>query len=73
VRILIWNVFESQTTLDELRQRLPYLEPPSAWISNDAADRFGAVLFGDEPPAELADVQELIGRAPDVAEEFDSE
>jgi hypothetical protein len=30
VRFLIWSVFESQTTLDELRDALPPLEPPSS-------------------------------------------
>jgi hypothetical protein len=73
VRVLLWNLFESRTTLAELRDRLPYLDPPSTWISNEAADRFGVVLHGDEPPPELAEVQELIGRPPDVAEEFDTE
>jgi hypothetical protein len=29
VRILIWNLFDSQTTIDELRESLPELEPPT--------------------------------------------
>ena len=72
LRLYLWNLFDSQTTLDELREQLPPLEPPSAWISNAASDRFGAVLFGD-PPDELERIQALIGRAPDVGEEFDVE
>jgi hypothetical protein len=30
VRILIWNLFGSQTTIDELRESLPELVPPSS-------------------------------------------
>jgi hypothetical protein len=32
VRVLLWGLFDSKTTIDELRPRLPELEPPSAWI-----------------------------------------
>jgi hypothetical protein len=71
VRILIWSLFDSKTTIDELRDSLPELEPPSAWIWNDANDRFGLVAFGEEPPGEIADARELVGREPDVYEEFD--
>jgi hypothetical protein len=71
VRLLIWSLFESKTTIDELRESLPELEPPSAWIWNDATDRFGLVAFGDELPQEIADAHELVGREPDVYEEFD--
>jgi len=72
LRLYLWNLFDSQTTLEELREQLPALEPPSAWISNEASERFGAVLFGD-PPEELERIQALIGRPPDVGEEFDLE
>jgi hypothetical protein len=71
VRILIWSIFESKTTIEELRSTLPELEPPSAWIWNEANDRFGVVVFGDELPEEIALARELLGRDPDVAEEFD--
>jgi hypothetical protein len=70
LRLFLWNLFDSQTTLEELREQLPPLDPPSAWISNDASERFGLVLF-DEPPDELERVEQLIGRPADVAEEFD--
>jgi len=30
VRILIWNLFESKTTIDELRDSLPELVAPDA-------------------------------------------
>ena len=69
-RVLIWNLFDSKTTLAELREHLPALPDGDAWIANEAADRFGLVSFSDPPPG-LEDVRELIGREPEVAEEFD--
>jgi hypothetical protein len=71
VRILIWGLFDSKTTIDELRDSLPELDPPSAWIWNEASERFGLVAFGDELPEEIAGARELVGREPDVYEEFD--
>lgn len=71
-RILIWNLFESKTTLDELRAHLPALPEGHVWISNPAQDRLGLISFGDELP-DLGDVPQLIGDDPDVAEEFDVE
>ena len=69
-RILIWNLFDSKTTLDELREQLPELPDGDAWISNDAQERFGLISYSDPPP-DLSRVQELIGTEPQVAEEFD--
>lgn len=72
VRILIWNVLDSQTTFAQLRESLPELEPPSEWIWNDATERFGVVAFGDELPEALGWAQDLVGGDPDVYEEFDA-
>ena len=69
-RILIWNLFDSKTTLEELREHLPLLPEGSYWISNEASDRFGVLCVGEELP-DLGQVPELIGDAPTVAEEFD--
>ena len=72
-RILIWSLYDSKTTLEELRAQLPGLPPGDVWISNEAQERFGVITFaGDELPA-LARVRELIGADPAVAEEFDVE
>jgi hypothetical protein len=71
-RILIWNLFDSKTTLDELREHLPGLPEGDVWITNRAQDRFGLISFGDHPPA-IGEIQELIGEEPTVAEEFDVE
>jgi hypothetical protein len=71
-RILIWNLFESKTTLEELREHLPSLPDGDVWIANEASDRFGLISFGDALP-DLGKVPELIGEEPAVAEEFDVE
>lgn len=67
---MIWSVSDSETTLDELRRHLPELPAGDAWIANDAQDRFGLVSFADELPG-LAGVRELLGKEPDVFEEFE--
>ena len=71
-RILIWNLFDSKTTIDELREHLPSLPEGDVWIVNEASERFGLISYGDELP-ELGQVRELIGDEPAVAEEFDVE
>lgn len=71
-RILIWNLFDSKSSLDELRAHLPELPDGDRWISNEPLDRLGLVSFGDELP-DLAEIPELVGKEPDVAEEFDVE
>lgn len=71
VRVLIWSLFDSKTTIQELRDTLPELEPPSAWLWNEASDRFGLVAFGDELPDGVVHARDLVGREADVYEEFD--
>ena len=68
---MIWNVADSKTTIDELRDPLPELEPPSTWIWNEACERFGAVVHDDELPAPVARAFDLVGGEPEVYEEFD--
>jgi len=72
VRILIWNLLDSQATIDELRESLPELAAPSEWIWNEATERFAVIAFGEELPEALGWVQDLIGDDPDVYEEFDA-
>ena len=72
VRLLIWNVSESRTSIDELRESLPELVPPSYWISNEATERFGAVIIGEDLPEAIGWAQDLVGDEPDVYEEIDS-
>src|SRR5205814_292087 len=44
-RILIWNLYDSKTTLEELREHLPALPEGDVWIANEAQDRFGITSF----------------------------
>ena len=71
-RILIWNLFDSKTTLEELRQHLPTLPDGDVWVANEAQDRFGLISFGERLP-DLGPIPELIGAEPAVSEEFDVE
>jgi hypothetical protein len=72
VRLLIWDVVESKTSIEELRASLPELSPPSSWIWNEATERFGAIVVGDDLPESIGWAQNLAGDEPDVYEEFDS-
>lgn len=71
-RILIWNLYDSKTTLDELREHLPELPDDAHWVSNDAQERLGLIAFGDKLP-DLGEIPRLIGVEPVVGEEFDVE
>ena len=71
-RILIWNLFDSKTSLDEVRVHLPELPEGDRWLSNEPLERLGLVTFGDELP-DLGEIPELVGKEPDIAEEFDVE
>ncbi|MBA3332575.1 MAG: hypothetical protein M3Q59_02590 [Actinomycetota bacterium] len=71
VRILIWSLYDSKTTIEELRDSLAELQPPSAWLWNEGSERFGVVVFDDELPEAVARARELIGTDPQVADEFD--
>jgi hypothetical protein len=73
VQIFLWNLADSKTTLDELREHLPELPSRDAWISNEVSERFGLITFSDGKPRGLSRVRELIGRDPDVGEQFDVE
>ncbi len=74
VRIVLWSLGDARTTIDELRERLEPLEAPSAWLWNEPAERFGALVVGDELDVSdrLTLARELIGKAPDAYEEFDA-
>ncbi len=71
-RILIWGLHDSMTTIDEVRAHLPELPDGDSWISNGVTERLGLITFGDDLP-DLGDLPALIGKEPDVAEEFDVE
>jgi hypothetical protein len=87
LRLLIWNLADSKTTIEELRR---YLREESvdqfedvsglrfkAWISDQATERWGAIYLweSEEAARQVAPsrARELIGKDPDVGEEFDVE
>jgi hypothetical protein len=87
VRIVLWNLADSKTTIGELRR---YLRDESvdafaaveglrfkAWISDEAGERWGAFyLFESRDAAdqELPNrAHELAGKPPDLVEEFELE
>jgi len=70
VRILIWSLADSKTTLGELREHLPFSGDDEYWIANEPQERFGLVSTGDELP-DLTWIRELVGREPEIAEEYD--
>jgi len=72
VRLLLWSLADSMTTLDELRAKLPQLPEGDHWISDPAGERFGLISFSeDEEP--IARARDLIGKDPEVGEEFELE
>ena len=87
VRLVLWSLADSKTTIEELRR---YLRDESvdefaeveglrfkAWISDGFGERWGAFyLFESAAAAQQpmpGRVRELIGKEPDLVEEFDLE
>jgi hypothetical protein len=87
VRIVLWSLADSKSTIEELRR---YLRDESvdefaeveglrftAWLSDPAGDRWGAVYFFESAEAARQELpsraRELIGKEPDLVEEFDVE
>jgi hypothetical protein len=87
LRLVIWNLADSKTTIEELRRYLreesvdQFEEVPGlrfkAWFSDEATERWGAVyLWETEEAAQQplpSRARELIGKDPDIGEEFDVE
>jgi len=78
VRILLWRLDERVPSVEAVRQRIDELEPleaPGAFLLNEAAERVGVLVVDDEDvpaPAQLDELRALIGRDPDLYEEFDT-
>lgn len=79
VRILLWDVGDAKATLDELRDRIEEMEPLPAhgtWLVNEGAERFGALVVCDEDdeelPPQVGELRALVGKDPEVYEEFDA-
>jgi len=87
VRLVLWNLADSQTTVAELRDYLrdeaveAFGKVPGilfkGWISDEIGERWGAVyLFETAAAAEQplpSRARELIGKDPEIAEVFDLE
>jgi hypothetical protein len=73
VRLLLWNLAESKTSLEELRPRLEQ-SPHRTWISDETTQRFGVVETWEGEPDEFPrEIVDLIGKEPEIAEDFDVE
>jgi hypothetical protein len=70
VRLVIWNLADSNTTLDELRAKVPDLPESDHWISDAAGERFGLISFSDDD-LPLSHARDLIGKDPEIGEEFE--
>lgn len=71
VRILIWNLADSKTSVAELLDHLPPVSDEDVWIVNEPQERFGLVSLEEELP-DIERLRALIGKEPDIAEEFDA-
>jgi hypothetical protein len=88
VRLVLWNLGDSDTTVEELRD---YLRDESvdafqggvrgllfkAWISDEGSERWGAIYVWESREASEQPLpsraRELIGKDPDIVEVFDLE
>jgi hypothetical protein len=87
LRLVLWNLADSKTTIGELRRYLrdesvdAFEDVPGlrfkAWISDDVTERWGAVYLWESREAADQELpsraRELIGKEPDIGEEFDVE
>jgi hypothetical protein len=87
LRLVLWNLADSKTTIEELRRYLrdesvdQFSEVPGlrfkAWVSDEATERWGAVYLWESLQAAEQELPscagELIGKDPDIGEDFDVE
>ena len=87
LRLVIWNLANSQTNVGELRRYLRDEAVPAfeqvpgllfkGWFSDEVSERWGAVYLWESREAAEQEVpsraRELIGKEPDIGEEFDVE
>jgi putative monooxygenase ydhR len=87
VRLVLWNLADSKTTIGELRRYLhdesvdQFADVPGlrfkAWISDEATERWGAIYLWESAEAAEQAVpsraRELIGKDPEIGETFDVE
>jgi hypothetical protein len=87
VRLVLWSLADSKSTVAELRRYIrdeaadAFAEVPGlllkAWVSDETTERWGAFYIWESGAAAAQPLpsraRELIGRDPDIAEEFDLE
>ncbi len=87
VRIVIWSLADSATSIEELRDYLRDESVPQfeqvhgllfkAWFSDEATERWGALYVWESLAASEQELpsraRELIGKDPDIVEVFDLE
>jgi hypothetical protein len=87
LRLVIWNLADSQTNVGELRRYLrdeavaAFEQVPGllfkGWFSDEASERWGAVYVWESQEASEQELpsraRELIGKNPDIVEVFDLE
>jgi hypothetical protein len=87
LRIVIWNLADSQTNVGELRRYLHDEAVPAfeqvpgllfkGWFSDEVSERWGAVYLWESQEASEQELpsraRELIGKNPDIVEVFDLE
>ena len=87
LRIVLWSLADSKTTIEELRRYLADESVDAfeqveglrfkAWISDPSGERWGAIYLWESWEASQQELpsraRELIGKDPDVWEEFDVE
>jgi hypothetical protein len=87
LRIVLWSLADSKTTIGELRRYLrdesvdAFEGVPGlrfkAWISDETTERWGGVYLWESAQAAgqplPSRARELIGKEPDLLEEFDVE
>jgi hypothetical protein len=87
VRIVLWSLADSRTSIEELREYIrteaadAFVELPGllfkAWISDELGERWGAFYLWESLTASEQTLpsraRELIGKEPDLVEEFDLE
>ena len=87
VTLLLWNLADSKTNVDELRRYLqaeavdPFDGLPGlvfkAWVSDEVTERWGAIFVWESREAAEQELpsspRDLIGKDPEIAELFDLE
>ena len=87
LRLVIWNLADSQTNVGELRRYLRDEAVPAfeqvpgllfkGWFSDEVSERWGAVYVWESQEASEQELpsraRELIGKNPDIVEVFDLE